>query len=51
MTFPIFLHLGWALGQIIIAILGLIFTSWRFIFILTAVPLGILFFYGLKLVK
>ena len=51
MTFPIFLHLGWALGQIIIALLGLGITSWRVIFIVTAVPIAVLFVYGIKIVK
>jgi ABC-type uncharacterized transport system permease subunit len=51
MTFPIFLHIGWGIGQIVIALIGLVFTSWRFIFIITAIPIGILFFYGLKIVK
>lgn len=51
MTFPIFLHLGWALGQIIIALLGLGITSWRVIFIITAIPIAVLFVYGIKIVK
>lgn len=51
MTFPIFLHLGWGLGQIIIALIGLGVTSWRVIFLVTAIPIGVLFVYGIKIVK
>ena len=51
MTFPIFLHMGWAVGQVAIAVLGLVFVSWRSLFFLTAVPLICLFVYGLRIVK
>lgn len=39
---PIFLHIGWAVGQISVALLGLFFKDWRAIFVLTGVPLVVL---------
>lgn len=45
------LSIGWALGQIIIAIIGIFISSWRVIFFLTAVPLSILLWYTYKFTK
>lgn len=39
---PIILHIGWAAGQISVALLGLFFNDWRVIFVLTGIPLIIL---------
>jgi MFS family permease len=47
---PIFLHIGWAIGQIILALLGLFFTDWRVIFVLTGLPLIILTFMAYRTV-
>lgn len=42
---PILLHLGWAIGQIVVALLGLFFHDWRFIFVITGIPLAILSYF------
>ena len=42
---PMVLSIGWALGQIIIALICIFLMSWRIIFFITAVPLGILYYY------
>lgn len=39
------LHVGWAIGQIIVAYLGLFLNDWRMIFIFTGIPLAILTFF------
>lgn len=41
---PMVLSIGWALGQIVIAILGIFITSWKLIFLLTALPLTFLLY-------
>lgn len=43
---PMVLSIGWALGQIFIALVALMVTSWRIIFIITAVPLTVLTYYA-----
>lgn len=43
---PMVLSIGWAFGQICIAILALFVTYWRAIFIITAIPLSILTYYA-----
>ena len=44
-TTPMICSIGWALGQIIIGLLSLILINWRFIFLLTAIPLATLLYY------
>lgn len=39
------LSIGWALGQIIIAIICIFIINWRIIFLLTLVPLAIMFYF------
>jgi MFS family permease len=41
---PMVLSIGWALGQIIIALICTFLTNWRIIFFLTAAPLCVLFY-------
>ena len=48
---PMVLSIGWALGQIVIAIIGVFILSWRFIFFVTAVPLTVLLWYTYKFTK
>jgi MFS family permease len=48
---PMVLSIGWAFGQIFVALLALLITYWRAIFVLTAVPLTILIYYAFRLVK
>jgi len=43
---PMILSIGWAMGQICVAILALMVTYWRAIFIITAIPLTILTYYA-----
>lgn len=43
---PMVLSIGWALGQIFIAIFASMTSSWRVIFIVTAIPLTILAYYA-----
>lgn len=40
------LSIGWAFGQIMIAFLGFFITSWRILFICTAIPFTILLYYS-----
>jgi OCT family organic cation transporter-like MFS transporter 4/5 len=42
---PMVLSIGWALGQIVIALLALFLDNWRIIFTLTLIPLAILFYF------
>lgn len=42
---PMVLSIGWALGQIIIALLALFIINWRIIFALTLIPIVILFYF------
>lgn len=42
---PMVLSIGWALGQIIIAFIGIFLINWRVIFLLTTIPLAILFYF------
>jgi len=42
---PMICSIGWALGQIIIGLLSLILINWRFIFLLTLIPLAALLYY------
>lgn len=41
-----FLSIGWAVGQITIALIGVWLTNWRVIFLLTVIPLSILLYYA-----
>lgn len=41
---PMVLSIGWALGQIIIALLCIFLINWRIIFFITALPLAIMFY-------
>ena len=43
--------IGWAVGQIIIALIGIIVGNWRIIFFLTFVPLGVLLYYAIQNAK
>lgn len=45
------LSIGWALGQVMIAITGLVVDSWVFIFFMTVIPLTILLYQAYKNVK
>ena len=45
---PMGLSIGWALGQIIIAILGYWISNWRILFIITAIPLTALIYASYK---
>ena len=40
------LSIGWALGQIFVAMLAVFVLYWRAIFIITAIPLTILVYYA-----
>jgi hypothetical protein len=42
---PMALSIGWALGQIILAIICIFLINWRVIFLITAIPLAILFYF------
>ena len=44
-TTPMICSIGWALGQIIIGLLSLFLINWRFIFLLTVIPLAALLYY------
>lgn len=48
---PMFLSIGWAVGQILIAFLCIWLVNWRFIFLFTAVPLSILLYFAYKYAK
>ena len=48
---PMVLAIGWAIGQIIIALICLFVNSWRVIFLLTAIPMTVLFYYVCKFTK
>ena len=41
---PMALSIGWALGQIILAIICIFLINWRVIFLMTAIPLAIIFY-------
>jgi hypothetical protein len=45
---PMVLAIGWASGQILIALICVWVTSWRMIFFYTLVPLAILTYYVYK---
>jgi len=45
---PMVLSIGWALGQIIIAMVGFFTSNWRINLILTAIPLTALLYYTYK---
>jgi MFS family permease len=45
---PMVLAIGWASGQILIALIGMWVSSWRLIFFYTFVPLCILAYYVYK---
>ena len=45
---PMVLSIGWATGQIIIAIICIWVSNWRIIFLLTALPMTVLFYYVYK---
>lgn len=45
------LSIGWAVGQVMIAITGLVIDSWVFIFVMTVIPLTILLYQAYKNVK
>jgi len=42
---PMALSIGWALGQIVLACICIFLINWRVIFLLTLVPLSILFYF------
>lgn len=48
---PMVFSIGWALGQILIAFICMILFNWRIIFLLTAIPLTVLFYYAYYQVK
>ena len=48
---PMVLSIGWALGQIVIAILCIFINSWKVIFILTVLPLTFLLYQAYKWTK
>lgn len=43
---PMVLSIGWAMGQICVALLGSLITYWRILFIITVIPLTILIYYA-----
>jgi hypothetical protein len=43
---PMLLSIGWAVGQITIALLGVWIINWRIILLCTVIPLSILLFYA-----
>jgi hypothetical protein len=43
---PMFLSIGWAVGQITIALLGVWIINWRIIFLFTVIPLTILLYHA-----
>lgn len=45
---PMVLSIGWAFGQIFIALFALMTASWRMIFVVTAIPLTILTYFSYK---
>jgi MFS family permease len=48
---PMALSIGWALGQITIALIALFMTNWKSIFLLTAIPLTVLMYQAYRQVK
>lgn len=48
---PMVLSIGWAFGQIFIAILAIFIVYWRTIFIITFIPLAILTYYAYNYTK
>jgi hypothetical protein len=48
---PMVLSIGWAFGQIFVAFLALLITYWRFIFLMTSIPLTILTYYAFAFTK
>jgi len=42
---PMVLSIGWAIGQIVLALIGLVLINWRIIFLLTAIPLTVLLYF------
>lgn len=48
---PMVLAIGWASGQIIIAIICIWVSNWRLIFFYTVIPLSILLYYVIKYTK
>lgn len=48
---PMVLSIGWATGQILIAIICIWVTNWRVIFAYTAIPLSILLYFVYKYTK
>lgn len=43
---PMFLSIGWAIGQITIALIGVWIINWRIILLFTVIPLSILLYYA-----
>lgn len=43
---PMFFSIGWALGQITIALICVWVINWRIIFLLTVIPLSVLLYYA-----
>lgn len=43
---PMVLSIGWAFGQIFVAILAIFITYWRALFIITVIPLTTLLYYA-----
>lgn len=48
---PMIFSIGWALGQIIIALICLFLINWRIIFLITAIPLTVLLYFTYTQVK
>lgn len=48
---PMVLSIGWAFGQIFVAILAIFITYWRALFIITVIPLTILLYYAYAFTK
>lgn len=48
---PMVLSIGWAFGQISVAILAIFVTYWRAIFIITVIPLTVLLYYAFIFTK